>query len=131
MEIVELAAFGITFLLALSLAIIVSPVMIYVGQRFGIVSRVTPRRTNEGDMRQLSKLGGGVLFVSFTLSVLLAQLLDIPRFDPEEPIRLVGLLLGSLIMFVVGIVDDRVELGPVPLFAAQFGAAGVAIAFKI
>lgn len=127
----EISAYLVTFLLGLGLAIVTTPVMIYLGKRFGIVTKVTPRRVNEGDTRSLSKLGGGVLFVSFVLAVLLAQRLDIPRFDLEEPIRLTGLLLGCCIIFVVGVVDDVIELRPYWLFAAQVVAAGVAIHFKI
>jgi len=127
----EFSAYFITFLLALGLAIVTAPVMIVLGKRLRIVTKVTPRRINEGDKRRLSKLGGGVIFVSFMLAVLLAQLLAIPRFDPEEPIRLTGLLLGCCIIFVAGIADDVFELRPLWLFVAQFAAAGVAIHFKI
>lgn len=127
----ELSAFAITFFLAFGLAIVTTPLMIVLGKRFNIVTQVTPRRTNEGDTRRLSKLGGGVLFVSFIGTLLLAQLLDVPRFDPEEPIRLAGLVLGCCVIFVAGLLDDRYELGPVPLFVAQFAAAGIAILFKI
>lgn len=125
------SAFVITFLLALSLAIATTPIMIFLGKRFGIVTRVTPRRITEGDRRSLSKLGGGVLFISFTLTVLLAQLLAVPRFDSEEPIRLTGLLLGGSVVFVAGMLDDWLELRPLHLFIAQFVAAGLAIHFKI
>ncbi|MAS34504.1 MAG: undecaprenyl-phosphate alpha-N-acetylglucosaminyl 1-phosphate transferase [Anaerolineaceae bacterium] len=128
---VELSAFAITFFLALGLSLLITPLMIRMGVRLGIVTRVTPRRVNEGDARSLSKLGGGTLFVSFVLTVLLAQLLDVPRFDPNEPNRLIGLLLGSCIMFVVGVVDDWIELRPLPLLAAQFVAAAVAVHFEI
>jgi UDP-GlcNAc:undecaprenyl-phosphate/decaprenyl-phosphate GlcNAc-1-phosphate transferase len=127
----EWSAFAITFFLALGTAILVTPVMIVLGKRFGIVSRVTARRVNEGDTRSLSKLGGGTLFVSFVLTVLLAQLLNIPRFDPNEPNRLVGLLLGSCLIFIVGFLDDRKELSALPLLGAQFVAAAIAIHFEI
>jgi UDP-GlcNAc:undecaprenyl-phosphate GlcNAc-1-phosphate transferase len=127
----EWSAYAITFLLALGSAVAITPVMIHLGRRLGIVSRVTPRRINEGDARSLSKLGGGTLFISFTLTVLLAQLLDVPRFDPNEPTRLIGLILGSCVIFVVGFLDDRSELSALPLLAAQFAAAAIAVHFEI
>lgn len=127
----EWSAYAITFLLALGSAVAITPVMIHLGRRLGIVSRVTPRRINEGDARSLSKLGGGTLFISFTLTVLLAQLLDVPRFDPNEPTRLIGLILGSCVIFVVGFLDDRSELSALPLLAAQFAAAAIAVHFDI
>jgi UDP-GlcNAc:undecaprenyl-phosphate GlcNAc-1-phosphate transferase len=127
----EWSAFAITFFLALGTAILVTPVMIVLGKRLGIVSRVTARRINDGDTRSLSKLGAGTLFISFVLTVLLAQLLNIPRFDPNEPNRLVGLLLGSCVVFVVGFLDDRSELSALPLLGMQFIAAAIAVHFEI
>lgn len=127
----EASAYAITFLLALGMAVVTTPLMIRLGRRLGIVSRVTARRTNEGDRRSVSKLGGGTLFISFTLTVLLAQLLHIPRFDPNEPNRLIGLLLGSCLIFIVGLIDDKVELSSLPLLAAQVAAAMIAIHFEI
>ena len=128
----ETSAYLVTFLLALGLAMVVTPVMIFLGKRLGVVTKVTPRRINEGDTRRLSKLGGGVLFISFVLAVLLAQLLAIPRFDPEEPIRLTGLLLGCCIIFVAGVCwMTYLNCDPVWLFVAQFAAGSVAIHFKI
>ncbi len=128
---IEYSAFAITFLLALGLAVVMSPVAMRLGQRFGIVTAPGGRRTHEGDARHLSKLGGLVLFVSFTVTVLLAQLLDVPHFDPDEPQRLIGLLLGAAVIFVIGVLDDKFELPPLPLFAGQALAAAIAIHFEI
>src|SRR5690606_11523764 len=108
-----------------------TPVMMHLGKRFGIVSRITPRRINEGDARSVSKLGGGALFVSFTLTVLLAQLLAVPRFDPNEPTRLLGLLLGCCVIVIVGVIDDIVELPSHVLLLVQAVVAGIAIHFDI
>jgi UDP-GlcNAc:undecaprenyl-phosphate GlcNAc-1-phosphate transferase len=128
---IETSAFVVTFLLALGLALCVTPVMMALGQRMGIVTKVTARRTNEGDTRALSKLGSGTLFVSFTLTVLLAQLLDVPRFDPNEVSRLTGLLIGCGVIFVIGIIDDWLELSPRTLLIGQIAAALIAIHFDI
>jgi UDP-GlcNAc:undecaprenyl-phosphate/decaprenyl-phosphate GlcNAc-1-phosphate transferase len=127
----EQIALVMTFLLALGIAIVTTPAMIWLGRKWGIVTKVTPRRINEGDRRQLSKLGGGTLFISFTVTVLLAQLLDVPRFDPNEPNRLIGLLLGAVVIFVMGIIDDLRELKALPLLVGQVVAALIAIHFDI
>lgn len=121
------AAFLITFFLALALAIATSPLMIRLGSRLGIVTQPSARRRNEGDRARLSRLGGGVLFISFTGTVLAAQLLEVPRHDAEEPLRLTGLLLGALVIFVTGLLDDWLELKPQWWFAGQLLAAGIAI----
>ena len=122
-----LATFALSFFLSLSL----TPLMIYLGKRLKIVAKVSPRRHSEGDRRQVSKLGGVALYSSIVVTILFAQLLDIPRFDPNEVIRLTGFLLGSTVIFVAGILDDVFELPPLTLLAAQILAAGIAIAFMI
>ncbi|MGQ9908820.1 MAG: MraY family glycosyltransferase [Candidatus Flexifilum sp.] len=124
-------AFGIVFLLSLVTTLTLIPLADWIGRRFNITSKPGGRRLNEGDIRRVSKLGGIALYGGFTLAVVAAQALPVPRLDPYEVIRLIGLLLGSTIIFVVGIIDDLIELKPLPQFLGQFLAAGVAIAFQI
>lgn len=124
-------AFVIVFALALSISLAVTPLALYLGQRFQIVSIPGGRRQNEGDMRRVSKLGGLALFSSFTIAVIVAQFLPVPRFDPYEIIRLIGLLLGGLVIFVVGLLDDIFDFKPLPQFLGQFLAAALAITFQI
>lgn len=113
------------------LAILVVPAADRLGRRWNIVSEPGGRRLNEGDFRRLSKFGGLSLFVSFTISVLVAQALPIPRLDPYEVIRLVGLLLGGCIIFAAGLLDDLFHFRALPQFIGQSLAAAVAIAFQI
>ncbi|MBK8025963.1 MAG: undecaprenyl/decaprenyl-phosphate alpha-N-acetylglucosaminyl 1-phosphate transferase [Chloroflexi bacterium] len=54
-----------------------------------------------------------------------------PRLDPYEQIRLIGLLAGGTLIFVVGLLDDMFELTPMQQFLGQFAAAAVAILFQI
>lgn len=124
-------AFGIVFLLSLATTLTLIPVADWIGRRFNITSKPGGRRLNEGDIRRVSKLGGIALYGGFTLAVVAAQALPVPRLDPYEVVRLIGLLFGSTIIFVVGIIDDIIELKPLPQFLGQFLAAGVAIAFQI
>ena len=123
--------FVIVFGLALSLALILTPVAIYLGRRFRITSMAGGRRLNEGDLRGVPKLGGIVLYGSFVTTVLLAQFLPVPRMDPYEIIRLSGLLIGCTLTFIVGLLDDLFEFKSFWLFIAQFLAAGIAIVFQI
>ncbi len=127
----ELSAFTIIFLLAFCVTALMAPVSIYLGKRFNIVSRPGGRRRNQGDYKGVSKLGGVAVYAGFTVTILASQLLNIPRFDPMESVRLAGLLVGSTFIFGVGIIDDIFELSPVSLGASQIIAAGIAIAFQI
>jgi UDP-GlcNAc:undecaprenyl-phosphate GlcNAc-1-phosphate transferase len=127
----EIALFVIVFALSLSVTLLLVPLAGWLGQRFGIVARAGGRRQNEGDKRRVSKLGGAAIYGGFTLTVLVAQFLPVPRLDPYEVVRLSGLLIGSTLMFVVGLLDDWLDLPALPQFFAQFLAAAVAIAFQI
>lgn len=119
------------FALAVSATLLLVPAAQWLGTRFGVTSRPGGRRTLEGDRKRVSKLGGLALFGGFTLAVLAAQVLPVPRMDPNEAIRLFGLLLGGTLIFGVGVLDDIYEFGPLPQFIGQAVAAIVAIACLI
>ncbi len=123
--------FFIVFALSLSITLSLLPLSMRLGRKYGITTKAGGRRQSEGDFKRISKLGGLALFVGFTLTVLIAQLLPVPRMDPYEVIRLTGLLLGSVIIFITGIFDDLYELPYLPLFSAQSIATAVAILFQI
>ncbi|MEO8612624.1 MAG: MraY family glycosyltransferase [Chloroflexota bacterium] len=123
--------FLIVFILSLGIALLLNPLMARLGRRWGIVSIPGGRRINEGDVNRVSKLGGVSLYIGFTITVLLAQFLPVPRLDPYEVIRLTGLLLGGTIIFIVGILDDIFHFSSFPQFLGQFLAVAIAIAFQI
>lgn len=131
MSIMELSAFLIVFFLAFSVTFLITPLMDVMGRRVGIVSRAGGRRQNEGDLRQVSRLGGVAIFLGFTIAALVAQFLPVPRFDPNEIFRFAGLMLGATCIFLVGLLDDVIELSPVQLGIGQIIAAGCAVAFQI
>ncbi|MBZ0277612.1 MAG: undecaprenyl/decaprenyl-phosphate alpha-N-acetylglucosaminyl 1-phosphate transferase [Anaerolineae bacterium] len=124
-------AFILVFALALSVTLILVPVVSYLGRRFGIVATFGGRHVNEADQRRVSKLGGVALFGGFMVAILAAQMLPIERLDPYEVIRLTGLVLGCLAIFIVGLLDDLLKFSALPLFIGQFLAAGIAIGFQI
>lgn len=123
-----LGVFLIVFLCAFGLAVVVTPLTKRLALRWQIVDQ--PRGRHQHGV-VMPKLGGLALYVAFTGAILLAQVLPVPRFDPEEWVRLSGLLLGGLFIFVVGLVDDIFEFGPVPQFVGQIVAAAIAILFRI
>lgn len=127
----ENSALLIVFCLSFAITLAMIPLMRVLGKRAGIVSRAGGRRRNEGDLRQVSKLGGVAVYIGFTATIFIAQSLNIPRFDDAEVIRLTGLILGGTLIFLVGLLDDAVELNPIQLGTAQILAAGIAVAFQI
>ncbi|HYO89691.1 MAG TPA: MraY family glycosyltransferase [Candidatus Limnocylindrales bacterium] len=117
--------------LSVSITLVLVPAAMWLGTRLDITSRPGGRRLLEGDRKRVSKLGGLALFGGFTLSVLAAQVLPVARMDPNEALRLFGLLLGGTIILGFGVLDDRFEFGPLPQFIGQVVAASVAIACLI
>jgi len=58
------------------------------------------------------RTGGIALFAGFMAAALLAQWLPVPRQDPKELTRFLGIALGCAFLFVVGLIDDKIELKP-------------------
>jgi UDP-GlcNAc:undecaprenyl-phosphate GlcNAc-1-phosphate transferase len=122
------AAFLIVFIVAFTVALLTMPISIYLSHKWGIVSQPGGRRQEDAPM---PKLGGSAIFMGFTVAIIVAQFLNVPRFDDNEITRLLGLIIGGTFIYVVGIIDDKYELSYIPLFFAQFFAASTAIVFQI
>jgi len=121
-------AFFLVFAVAFALALALTPLGGWLGQRYGFVAVPGGRRRHMG---RVSRLGGVALYVAFVTAAVLAQFLPVERQDPKELTRLVGMLLGSTIIFLVGVWDDKRELSPAPQLIAQFIASLIAIHFLI
>ncbi len=137
------AAFAVTFSTALGLSLLLTPLARWLGERWGIVAVPGGRRQHS---RVVSRLGGIPVYLSFVIAVLGSQLLIadglnpsppvapslwVLRFDNKEVIRLIGLLGGGTLIFLVGLIDDWKDLPPLPQYLSQIAAAGVAILFLI
>ena len=123
-----LFAFALVFNLALAVSLAMIPLARYISRRFGIISVPGGRRQ---EPLAMPKLGGLAIFVGFLASIALAQLLPVPRFDPYEIIRLAGLMIGSIVIFALGVVDDIYGLSYFQAFLGQIAAAAIAIVFQI
>ena len=95
------------------------------GRRLGLVDKPGPRRRHKG---AIPRTGGIALFAAFMAAALLAQWLPVPRQDPKELIRFVGIALGATFLMVFGALDDRYEFKAGPQYLAQVVAAIIAIA---
>lgn len=110
---------------ALVLALAVTPLAAALGRRWGLVDRPGGRRRHQGIV---ARTGGIALFVSFVGAMLFSQFLPVPRQDPNELTRFLGITLGTALLFFAGMMDDWKELKPGPQYLAQAAAAGIAIA---
>jgi UDP-GlcNAc:undecaprenyl-phosphate/decaprenyl-phosphate GlcNAc-1-phosphate transferase len=121
-------SFAIIFGVGFGVALLLTPLTMRLSHRWGIVREPGGRRQHH---KTMPLLGGLAIVVAFYAAVGVAQLLPAERTDPNEVIRLTGLVLGGLFIAAVGFLDDRFELSPIPLYIAQLIAAAIAVAFLI
>jgi UDP-GlcNAc:undecaprenyl-phosphate GlcNAc-1-phosphate transferase len=123
-----LPIFGLVFAIALIVSAAVTPLARRLGLRLGWVDRPGGRRQHAGD---ISRLGGIALYAGFTAAVLATVLLPVgwfpPRLDPKETTRLAGLLAGTGLIFLFGLLDDRYQFSSWPQYLAQFLSCFIAI----
>ncbi len=117
-------AYAATFAVGFALSLVLSPVCARVGERLGIVDWPGGRRQHS---RPTSRLGGVALYVAFVATVALSQALPVPRLDPNEPRRVLALLAGTSIVFLVGLLDDVLDLPAWAQFLGQLLAAAVGV----
>lgn len=127
----DLYAFIITFTLALGVTLLLMPVCDRLGKHWGMTAKAGGRRTSEGDVRRVSKIGGVGLAVGFLAAACAAQWLPVPRFDPNEIVRFTGLIVGTVWLTLAGLLDDRYELAALPQLIIQSAAVAIAIGFQI
>jgi UDP-GlcNAc:undecaprenyl-phosphate GlcNAc-1-phosphate transferase len=120
--------FVLVFLLAFALAFAITPLAGLYGRRVGLADVPGGRRQHAG---LVPRTGGLALCLAFAVTVLAAQLLPVPRFDSNEIIRLIGLLLGGAFIFLFGLADDRWSLSPRWQYLIHATAAVIAIVFLI
>jgi UDP-GlcNAc:undecaprenyl-phosphate GlcNAc-1-phosphate transferase len=128
-------AFFLTFLFAFLLAFALTPAAGWLGRRWGLVDQPGGRRKHKG---VVPRTGGLALFGAFFVTVLLITVLPawLPpsqaawfpaRNDPNENLRLIALLVGSVYCAVFGLLDDRFTFRAGPQYLIQFGAAMIGI----
>ena len=117
--------FVAVFSVGLVVALVGTPLAAAWGRRHGIVDQPGPRRKHKGT---IPRTGGIALYAAFMAAALLAQWLPVPRQDPEELTRFLGIAAGATFLFVVGYIDDKHELRPGPLYLVQAVSGLIAIA---
>jgi UDP-GlcNAc:undecaprenyl-phosphate GlcNAc-1-phosphate transferase len=116
--------------LAVAISLLTSTALIplagQLGERFGLIDRPRP---GELQPRVTPRSGGYGLLVAFLLTVALTAPL-LPR-TTDELTRIVGLVVGILLVVPIAAVDDFKRLGPLPQLVGQIGLAVVAMAFGL
>jgi UDP-GlcNAc:undecaprenyl-phosphate GlcNAc-1-phosphate transferase len=116
----------LVFFAAFGLALVATPIARRAGERLGLVDVPGGRRQHQG---RVARIGGAGLFAGFFVTAAALYFSSAARADYSRP--LLGVLIGTLFVFLGGLADDRFHLKAVPQFAIQFGAAAIAIAFTV
>ena len=119
------AVAAMVFIVATALAAVLTPLARRIGLRYGITDMPGGRRKHHG---LIPRLGGIPIYAAFCAAVLLTR--TFPRNDPEEWLRVTGILVGATAVFLGGLLDDRIQLKPLPQVAGMAIIALMAIPFK-
>jgi UDP-GlcNAc:undecaprenyl-phosphate GlcNAc-1-phosphate transferase len=122
----------VVFFTAFILALVLTPVSARFGYLLRLTDRPGGRRAHQGEV---PRTGGVALFAGFVGTGLLVFALSNsgiwPAIGAEDNKLLAGVLVGSSFLFLFGLWDDWRDLPVWLQFAAQFGAALIAISFDI
>lgn len=120
--------FALIFGVSFGLSLLLTPLTMMLSRRYSIVKPPGGRRRHAVSM---PLLGGWAIVIPFLVAVFIAQFLPLNRTDDQEIIRLTGLVIGGVIMAMVGLLDDKHELPPIPVYVTQLIVGGIAVAFLI
>jgi UDP-GlcNAc:undecaprenyl-phosphate GlcNAc-1-phosphate transferase len=112
------------FILALLLALLLTPVVRWLGMRLGAVDMPNHRKFHKNPV---PRIGGLAIIASLFFSLLLCQLIftDVCKVLIWNSQR-IFYVTGGLLIFAVGLLDDFKRLGPKVKFLAQILAASLA-----
>ena len=109
----------IVFIVSLALSLCFTPLLIKVAHKFGCVAKPSQARWHKNTT---ALLGGVAIFVSFVVCVLLFVKVDT---------KIIGLLVASSVIFLIGLADDIVQIKPQLKLIGQIIASCIIVFFGI
>lgn len=114
----------LVFLGAGATAVALMPIAKKLSIRMGVVAVPGGRRNHQG---LIPKLGGIPLLVGYLAGVALIYWLLPPAAGSDDALRLRGVVLGTAVMFLGGLLDDKYDLSPKWQLACQIIGASIAM----
>jgi UDP-GlcNAc:undecaprenyl-phosphate GlcNAc-1-phosphate transferase len=112
----------IAFIVSLSIVLWSTPIVKFVGLKTGYVDRPSERKMHK---RPMVRLGGVAIFVGTFTAILLVSLMGgFGAFIPNKAV--LGVILGSLGFFLIGLSDDLFNLSPKSRLVMQTLVASLA-----
>jgi UDP-GlcNAc:undecaprenyl-phosphate GlcNAc-1-phosphate transferase len=118
-----MTSFFIIFLIALLVSFSLTPAARRLSEIWGIEAEPGGRRRHK---TPVPKLGGLPVTIAFLAGIAAIYLIMPP--SGEDALRLRGVVIGTLVVFAGGLIDDFKELPPWAQFVIQLIGAGIAIA---
>ncbi|MBR3255975.1 MAG: rubredoxin [Clostridia bacterium] len=126
---------AIAFLLSFIISFMATPYTIKVAKKIGAVSIEDGERRMHNKV--MPKFGGPAVILGFLISIIYLIIImhlegGIDLFGKEQyGFKLLGMLLGIIVITITGIIDDIKEIKPLTKLFGQLVAAGIAVAFGI
>lgn len=117
----------VVFFAAFFAALFLTPIAIKLALTVNLVAKPGGRRKHAGS---IPKSGGLAILIAWMIGIVLVYQF-LPPLQPEDAIRLRGVILGSLFVALGGVLDDWWELKPWMQFLIQFAGAAIAIGHLI
>ena len=125
---------AIAFMLAFITTFVITPYTIKLAKKVGAVD--TPKDERRVNTTTMPRLGGLAIIAGFVVSIVyLLIILNIEKsinlYEDNMYIKLIGFLIGGLIISIVCFIDDLKDLPPLVKLAAQVIAAIIVVAFGL
>ncbi|ORU00930.1 Undecaprenyl-phosphate N-acetylglucosaminyl 1-phosphate transferase [Anaerovibrio sp. JC8] len=113
-------------LIALVVSLVITPVVIIFADKTGAMDAPDARKVHQ---KPIPRIGGLGMYIAFMAGVLGTLQLDLLPEDVRSGV--IGLLVGSTLIVILGLVDDYKNLPPKVKLLGQIVAAGVLVAFGV
>lgn len=125
---------AIAFMLAFITTFVVTPYTIKLAKKVGAVD--TPKDERRINKTTMPRLGGLAVIAGFVISILyLIIILSIEKginlYEDNMYLKLIGFLIGGLIVGIVCFIDDLRDLPPLVKLAAQIISAIIVVSFGL
>jgi UDP-GlcNAc:undecaprenyl-phosphate/decaprenyl-phosphate GlcNAc-1-phosphate transferase len=129
-----------TFILSILLMFLFVPLSIKIGYKYDILDKIEPKKEDEEEDQKARKkvhskitprTGGIAIFLSFWLSIFITIIFNKQLVGIGFSKQILGILLGSLFLFIFMLYDDKYDLSPKFKLIVQFIAASIPIFFGV
>lgn len=118
--------FWLIFLCAMVITLAMTPLAIKIAHKTGAID--VPKDNRRVHQRPVPRIGGMAIFVGTILAMILALTMNLLG-TPDTEMKIVGIIVGGILIYLLGTVDDFVNLPALVKLFGQIGCAVVVFAF--